>query len=30
VQDLYKKYADAFGTPSGNLLNLTLLSDLGK
>jgi hypothetical protein len=30
VQDLYKKYADAFGTPSGNLLNLTLLSDLSK
>ena len=30
VQELYKKYADAFGTPSGNLLNLTLLSDLGK
>jgi hypothetical protein len=30
AQDLYKKYADAFGTPSGNLLNLTLLSDLAK
>lgn len=30
VQDLYKKYADSFGTPSGNLLNLTLLSDLSK
>lgn len=30
AQDLYKKYAEAFGTPSGNLLNLTLLSDLGK
>ena len=30
VQELYKKYADSFGTPSGNLLNLTLLSDLSK
>ncbi|MGE0448679.1 MAG: hypothetical protein AB7Q29_03760 [Vicinamibacterales bacterium] len=30
AQDLYKKYAEAFGTPSGNLLNLTLLSDLSK
>ena len=30
VQDLYKKYAESFGTPSGNLLNLTLLSDLSK
>ncbi|MGE3955351.1 MAG: hypothetical protein AB7H96_01430 [Vicinamibacterales bacterium] len=30
VQDLYKTYAEAFGTPSGNLLNLTLLSDLSK
>jgi hypothetical protein len=30
AQELYKKYAEAFGTPSGNLLNLTLLSDLGK
>lgn len=30
AQDLYKKYAESFGTPSGNLLNLTLFSDLGK
>ena len=30
VQELYKKYAESFGTPSGNLLNLTLLSDLSK
>jgi hypothetical protein len=30
VQELYKKYAEAFGTPSGNLLNLKLLDDLGK
>ena len=30
AQDLYKKYAEAFGTPSGNLLNLTLLSDLSQ
>jgi len=30
VQELYKKYADAFGTPSGNLLNLTLLSDYSQ
>lgn len=30
ANDLYKKYAEAFGTPSGNLLNLTLVSDLGK
>ena len=28
--ELYKKYAEAFGTPSGNLLNLTLVSDLSK
>jgi hypothetical protein len=27
---LYKTYVDVFGTPSGNLLNLTLVSDLGK
>jgi hypothetical protein len=27
---LYKTYADVFGTPPGNLLNLTLVSDLGK
>ena len=30
VQDLYKKYADAFATPSGNLLNIKLLSDMAK
>jgi len=30
AQDLYKKYAEAFGTPSGNLLHLTLVSDLGQ
>ena len=30
AQELYKKYAESFGTPSGNLLNLTLLSDLSK
>jgi hypothetical protein len=27
---LYKTYADVFGNPPGNLLNLTLVSDLGK
>jgi hypothetical protein len=27
---LYKTYAEVFGTPPGNLLNLTLVSDLGK
>ena len=30
VQDLYKKYADAFATPPGNLLNIKLFSDLAK
>ena len=30
VQELYKKYADAFGSPSGNLLNLKLLLDMAK
>ena len=30
VQELYKKYADAFGSPSGNLLNLKLLLDMDK
>ncbi len=30
ANELYKKYAEAFGTPSGNLLNLTLFSDLAK
>ena len=30
VQDLYKKYADAFATPPGNLLNIKLLSDMAK
>ncbi|HEY7171713.1 MAG TPA: hypothetical protein VH417_12770 [Vicinamibacterales bacterium] len=27
---LYKTYAEVFGNPPGNLLNLTLVSDLGK
>ena len=30
VQDLYKKYADAFATPPGNLLNIKMFSDLSK
>ena len=30
VQDLYKKYADAFATPPGNLLNIKMFSDLAK
>lgn len=30
VQELYKKYADSFGSPSGNLLNLKLFSDMAK
>lgn len=30
VQDLYKKYADAFANPPGNLLNIKLFSDLAK
>jgi hypothetical protein len=27
---LYQKYSGAFGTPAQNILNLTLISDLGK
>jgi hypothetical protein len=30
ANELYKKYAEAFGSPSGNLLNLNLFSELGK
>jgi hypothetical protein len=30
ANELYKKYAEAFGTPSGNLLNLTLIGNLAK
>ena len=30
VQDLYKKYADSFATPPGNLLNIKMFSDLAK
>jgi hypothetical protein len=30
VQDLYKKYADSFANPPGNLLNIKLLSDMAK
>jgi hypothetical protein len=30
ANDLYRKYAEAFGTPSGNLLHLTMLSDLSQ
>jgi len=30
ANDLYKKYAEAFGSPSGNLLHLTMFSELGK
>ena len=30
VQDLYKKYAEAFATPPGNLLNIKMFSDLAK
>ena len=28
--ELYKKYADVFGSPAGNLLNLSVVSDLSK
>ena len=30
VQELYKKYNEAFASPAGNLLNIKLLSDMGK
>ena len=30
ANELYKKYADVFGTPAGNLLNLSGVSDLSK
>jgi len=30
VQDLYKKYAESFANPPGNLLNIKLLSDMAK
>jgi hypothetical protein len=30
ANELYKKYAEAFGSPSGNLLNLNLFSEIGK
>jgi hypothetical protein len=30
ANDLYKKYADAFATPPGSLLHLTLFSDLSQ
>jgi hypothetical protein len=30
ANELLKKYSEAFGTPAGNLLNLTLFSDLSK
>lgn len=30
VQDLYKKYAESFATPPGNLLNIKMFSDLAK
>ena len=28
--ELFKKYADVFGSPAGNLLNLSVVSDLSK
>jgi hypothetical protein len=30
VNELLKKYSEAFGSPAGNLLNLTLFADFGK
>lgn len=30
VQALYKTYSDCFGQPAQNILNLTLVNDLGK
>jgi hypothetical protein len=30
VQALYKSYSEAFGTPSQNMLNLTMTADLSK
>jgi hypothetical protein len=30
VNELLKKYSEAFGSPAGNLLNLTLFTDFGK